>query len=207
MLWTMLFIYPFMAAIQEISGRLGRITRRGITRNVTDSIPMGIAAAFMHSCCSQTSSTSERILAQWALAVNLLIGGPSLVYCVVFAVISVLLQVFIPYRTYSAVLKWLTLSLFAYVGTVFVTRISWTETLRGTFLPTLLFNRESMAALIAVLGTTISPYLFFWQSAEEAEQMLATPRARPLREGSRKASESRCKGSRSIPILEWLFPI
>src|ERR1700733_3238436 len=124
-----------------------------------------------------------------AAAWVLIICGPSLLYCVLFAVISVLLQVFIPYKTYSAVLKWLTLSLFAYVGTVFVTHISWTDTLRGTFLPTLLFNRESMAALIAVLGTTISPYLFFWQSAEEAEQMLATPREKPLREGSRHASE------------------
>ncbi len=122
-------------------------------------------------------------------AVNLLIGGPALVYCVIFAVISVLLQVFIPYKTYSAVLKWLTLSLFAYVGTVFVTHISWTEALRGTFLPSLLFDRESMAALIAVLGTTISPYLFFWQSGEEVEQMHSTPKEKPLREGSRHSSE------------------
>jgi Mn2+/Fe2+ NRAMP family transporter len=102
---------------------------------------------------------------------------------VIFAVISVVLQVFIPYKIYSAVLKWLTLSLFAYVGTVFVTHVPWTEALRGTFLPTLLFDRESMAALIAVLATTISPYLFFWQSGEEVEQMDAIPKEKPLREG------------------------
>jgi Mn2+/Fe2+ NRAMP family transporter len=108
-------------------------------------------------------------------AVNLLIGGPALVYSVIFAFISVLLQIFVPYKTYSAVLKWLTLSLFAYVGTVFFTHISWTEALRGAFLPTILLNHEPMAALIAVLGTTISPHLFFWQSGEEVEQMHSAP--------------------------------
>ena len=189
MLWTMLFIYPFMAAIQEISGRLGRITGRGIAGNIHRFYPRWALYSVVALLLLANIINIGADIGAMGAAVNLLIGGPALVYCVIFAVISVLLQVFIPYKKYSAVLKWLTLSLFAYVGTVFVTHISWTETLRGTFLPTLLFNRESMAALIAVLGTTISPYLFFWQSGEEAEQMLAAPRERPLREGSRKASE------------------
>jgi NRAMP (natural resistance-associated macrophage protein)-like metal ion transporter len=189
MLWTMVFIYPFMAAIQEISGRLGRITGRGIAGNLRRFYPRWTLYSVVVLLLLANIINIGADIGAMGAAVNLLIGGPSLLYCVIFAVISVLLQVFIPYKIYSTVLKWLTLSLFAYVGTVFVTHISWMETLRGTFLPTLLFNRESMAALIAVLGTTISPYLFFWQSAEEAEQMLATPRERPLREGSRQASE------------------
>ena len=190
MLWTMFFIYPFMAGIQEISARLGRITGRGIAGNLRRFYPRWALYSVVGLLLLANIINLGADIGAMGAAVNLLIGGPSLLYCVVFAVVSVLLQVFIPYKTYSSVLKWLTLSLFAYVGTVFVTQVSWSEALRGTFLPALLFNRESMAALIAILGTTISPYLFFWQSGEEAEQMLAAaPRERPLKEGSRQASE------------------
>jgi NRAMP (natural resistance-associated macrophage protein)-like metal ion transporter len=189
MLWTMLFIYPFMAAIQEISGRLGRITGRGIAGNIRRFYPRWALYSVVALLLLANIINIGADIGAMGAAVNLLIGGPALVYCVIFAGISVLLQIFIPYKTYSAVLKWLTLSLFAYVGTVFVTHIPWTEALRGTFLPTLLFDRESMAALIAVLGTTISPYLFFWQSGEEVEQMHATPIEKPLKEGSTQAAE------------------
>ena len=189
MLWTMLFIYPFMAAIQEISGRLGRITGRGIAGNIHRFYPRWALYSVVALLLLANIINMGADIGAMGAVVNLLIGGPVLVYCVTFAVISVLLEVFIPYKTYSVVLKWLTLSLFAYVGTVFVTHIPWTEALRGTFLPTLLFDRESMAALIAVLGTTISPYLFFWQSGEEVEQMDAILKEKPLREGSHHASE------------------
>ena len=189
MLWTMIFICPFMAGIQEISARLGRITGRGIAGNLRRFYPRWALYSVVGLLLLANIINIGADIGAMGAAVNLLIGGPTLLYCVVFAVVSVLLQVFIPYKTYSSVLKWLTLSLFAYVGTVFVTQVSWSEALRGTFLPALLFNREGMAALIAILGTTISPYLFFWQSGEEAEQMLATPRERPLREGSRQASQ------------------
>jgi NRAMP (natural resistance-associated macrophage protein)-like metal ion transporter len=189
MLWTMIFIYPFMAGIQEISARLGRITGRGIAGNLRRFYPRWALYSVVGLLLLANIINIGADIGAMGAAVNLLIGGPTLLYCVAFAVVSVLLQVFTPYKAYSSVLKWLTLSLFAYVGTVFVTRVPWSEALRGTFLPALLFNRECMAALIAILGTTISPYLFFWQSGEEAEQMLATPRERPLREGSRQASE------------------
>ena len=185
----MFFIYPFMAAIQEISGRLGRITGRGIAGNIHRFYPRWALYSIVSLLLIANIINIGADIGAMGAAVNLLIGGPALVYCVIFAVISVLLEVFIPYKTYSAVLKWLTLSLFAYVGTVFVTHIPWTEALHGTFLPTLLFDRESMAALIAILGTTISPYLFFWQSGEEVEQMDAILKEKPLREGSHHASE------------------
>lgn len=189
MLWTMFFIYPFMAAIQEISRRRGRITGRGIAGNIHRFYPRWALYSIVSLLLIANIINIGADIGAMGAAVNLLIGGPALVYCVIFAVISVLLEVFIPYKTYSAVLKWLTLSLFAYVGTVFVTHIPWTEALHGTFLPTLLFDRESMAALIAILGTTISPYLFFWQSGEEVEQMDAILKEKPLREGSHHASE------------------
>jgi Mn2+/Fe2+ NRAMP family transporter len=112
---------------------------------------------------------------------NLLIGGPALLYCVLFALVSVFLQTQIPYKTYSNILKWWTFSLVSYVGTIFVVQIDWGEMLRGTLIPTISFEGEYLAALIAVSGTTISPYLLFWQSGEEVEQMESEPKEKPLK--------------------------
>jgi Mn2+/Fe2+ NRAMP family transporter len=106
-------------------------------------------------------------------AVNLLIGGPTLLYYVLFAVVSVLLEVYASYGTYSAVLKWLTLSLFAYVGTVFVVQVNWTEALKGTFIPNISLKREYLAALVAVLGTTISLISYFGSPPKKSMQAKA----------------------------------
>ena len=120
-------------------------------------------------------------------ALNLLIGGPAHLYCVLFALVSVFLQIRIPYKTYSGILKWLTFSLFAYVGTIFIVHINWAEVARGTFIPTISFKGEYLAALIAVLGTTISPYLLFWQAAEEVEQTKSEPYEKPLKNEPKQA--------------------
>ena len=188
MLWTMLFIFPFMAAIQEISARLGRITGRGIAGNIrcfySSWLLYGIVALLLFANIVNIGAD----IGAMGAAANLLVGGPALLYCILFTTISVLLQIFVPYKIYSRVLKWLTLSLFAYVGTMFVVQIPWAEALRGTLVPNLSFKREYMAALIAVLGTTISPYLFFWQSAEEVEEMKSPPKEKPLKKTPRRAS-------------------
>ncbi len=112
-----------------------------------------------------------------------------MIFCAVFALVSVLLEVFVPYKKYSAILKWLTLSLFAYVGTVFVVQIDWKNALQGTFVPNISLKSDYLAALIAVLGTTISPYLLFWQSEEEVEQMEGVAGEEPLKNAPRQAPE------------------
>ena len=189
LLWTMLLIYPFMTSIQEISARLGRVTGRGIAGNIrclySPWILYGIVALLLFA---NIINIGVDIGAMGAAA-NLLIGGPSLLYCLLFTFVSVLLQIFVSYKTYSSILKWLTLSLFAYVGTIFVVQVDWSQALRGTFIPNLSFHREYMGALVAVLGTTISPYLFFWQSAEEVEQMESTPAEKPLKRALHSAPE------------------
>ena len=187
MLWTMLFIYPFMAGIQEISARLGRITGHGIAGNIQKYYPRWIAYSIVLLLLIANIINIGADIGAMGGAVNLLVGGPALVYCVVISVISVLLQVFIAYKTYSAGLKLLSLSLFAYVGTVFVTHVPWTEALLGTFTPTISFDSKFMAALIAVLGTTISPYLFFWQAGEEVELKDSTPKAKALKRTPKRA--------------------
>ncbi len=117
----------------------------------------------------------------------MLLGGPALLYCVLLATVSVVLQISIPYQKYAAVLKWPTLSLFAYVATVFVVEIDWAQAVRGTFVPNISLNGQYLGALVAVLGTTISPYLFFWQSAEEVEEMQSAPREKALKQAPRQA--------------------
>jgi NRAMP (natural resistance-associated macrophage protein)-like metal ion transporter len=188
-LWTMPLIYPFMAAIQEISARMGRVTGRGIAGNIRRFYPdwmLHVIVAFL--VIANIINLGADIGAMGA-AVNLLSGGPALLYCVLFALISVFLQIRIPYQTYSGILKWMTLSLFAYVGTVFVVQIDWPVVIRGTFIPTISFKGEYWAALIAVLGTTISPYLLFWQAGEEVEQIESAPDEKPLKKAPEQATE------------------
>ena len=189
MLWTMPFIYPFMAGIQEISARLGRITGRGIAGNIRLFYPAWMLYAIVVLLLIANVINIGADIGAMGAAAELLIGGSSLLYCVVFALVSVLLQVFIPYKTYSVFLKWLTLSLFAYVGTVFVVQINWREVLQATCIPDISLKREHLAALIAVLGTTISPYLLFWQSAEEVKQMENAPAQVALKKAPLQAPE------------------
>jgi NRAMP (natural resistance-associated macrophage protein)-like metal ion transporter len=189
MLWTMPFIYPFMAAIQEISARLGRVTGQGIAGNMRRFYPAWMLYVIVALLINANIINIGADIGAMGAALNLLIGGPAHLYCVLFALVSVVLQVRIPYKTYSGFLKWLTFSLFAYVGTIFVVQINWAEVVRGTFIPTIPFKGEYLAALIAVLGTTISPYLLFWQSAEEVEQMESEPKEKPLKKVPQQAPE------------------
>jgi len=189
MLWTMPLIYPFMAAIQEISARLGRVTGRGIAGNMRRFYPAWMLYVIVALLIIANVINIGADIGAMGAALNLLIGGPVHLYCALFALVSVVLQVRIPYKTYSRILKWLTFSLFAYVGTIFVVQINWAEVVRGTFIPTISLKGEYLAALIAVLGTTISPYLLFWQSGEEVEQMESEPKEKPLRRAPDQAPE------------------
>jgi len=189
MLWTMPFVYPFMAAIQEISARLGRVTGRGIAGNMRRFYPVWVLYLTVTLLIVANTINIGADIGAMGAAVNLLVGGPAHLYCVLFALISVVLQIRMPYKSYSAILKGLTFSLFAYVGTIFVVQINWTEVIRGTFVPTISLEKEYLAALIAVLGTTISPYLLFWQSGEEVEQMESEPKEDPLKKVPLQAPE------------------
>jgi NRAMP (natural resistance-associated macrophage protein)-like metal ion transporter len=187
MLWTMLLIYPFMVGIQEISARLGRVTGCGIAENIRRRYHGWILYVIVLLLLFANIINIGADIGAMGAAANLLVSGPSLIYCIVLTGVSIILQVYLPFRIYSKVLKWLTLSLFAYVGTVFFVQVNWSEALRGSFVPTLSLDRDFMAALLAVLGTTISPYLFFWQAGEEVEIMKKTPGQKALKKAPRQA--------------------
>src|SRR5450631_1983935 len=124
-----------------------------------------------------------------AEAVELVVGGPSHIYAVAFVMTCLLLQVFIPYQRYVRVLKWLTLTLFAYVGTVFASHVPWGEVLRGTFVPKLELSQNYLLLIVAIFGTTISPYLFFWQAGQEVEGLKVQRNGASLRSSPEDAQQ------------------
>jgi NRAMP (natural resistance-associated macrophage protein)-like metal ion transporter len=180
MLWSVLFTTPLMIGIQIVSARIGRVTGHGLAANIREHFPRGILYVIVSLLLLANTINIAADLGAMGSALELLIGGKSAVYVVLFALVSLVLQIFIPFPHYSPILKWLTLALFAYVGTVLVVHVPLQEALRGALFPHLSFNREYAAMLVAVLGTTISPYLFFWQASQEVEEQRATPGDEPL---------------------------
>jgi NRAMP (natural resistance-associated macrophage protein)-like metal ion transporter len=178
--WTMLLSYPLMVAIQEISARIGRTTGRGIAGNIRRHYPNWMLQGIVTLVLAANTINIGADIGAMGDAVTLLIGGPHLVYVVVIGTVSALLQIFVTYARYARVLKWLTLALFAYFGTVMVVHVPWGEAVRGFFVPTFSADPAFWTTVVAILGTTISPYLFFWQASQEVEEVRADPAAQPL---------------------------
>ena len=171
MAWLMLFSYPLMIVIQEICARIGRVTGVGIAGNMRKHYSRALLFAIVSLLCLANVFNLGADLGAMGAAGQLLLGGPLLPYIVVFASLSLVLQIYIRYTVYVKYLKWLTLALFAYVLTAFVAHVDWAQALRSPLLPSISFNARYFTTLTAVLGTTISPYLFFWQASEEAEDV------------------------------------
>ena len=168
--WVMLFSLPFMIVIQEISARIGCVTGVGIARNLRRHYsPWLLRGVILLLLVANVTNLGADLGAMGA-ATGLLIHGPTQLYTVLFGVLCILLETFISYTRYAAILKWTTLTLFAYVAVVFAAHVPWGAALYDTFIPHLVFTSAQATAVVAVLGTTISPYLFFWQAAQEVEE-------------------------------------
>jgi Mn2+/Fe2+ NRAMP family transporter len=171
----MLFSYPLMAAIQEISARIGRVTGRGIAGNIRAHHPAWLARAIVALLAVANTVNLGADLGAMGEALRLLVGGPAQLYVVGFAVGCAALEIFARYARYVAILKWTTLSLLAYVATVLVVDVPWREVAVHVIVPNVSWNAAALLAIVAVLGTTISPYLFFWQASQEAEDNNGEP--------------------------------
>jgi NRAMP (natural resistance-associated macrophage protein)-like metal ion transporter len=167
--WTMLLTYPLMVAIQEISARIGRVTGRGIAGNVCRNFPAPVTWFLIVLLFIANTINIAADLGAMADSLKLLIGGPAILYVVLFGTASVLSQILVEYSRYVSLLKWLTLSLFAYVIALAVVHVPWLEAAKGLVIPRLSIDGPFLTMLVAVFGTTISPYLFIWQSSQEAE--------------------------------------
>src|SRR5271169_3564833 len=187
MVWVMLFTWPLMAAIQEISARIGRVTGHGIAGNIRRYYPpwllRGIGALLLAANIINLGAD----LGAMGEALRLLIGGPPHLYVVAFAIGCALLEVFVRYERYVSILKWSSVSLFAYVATALVVDVPWALVAHNLVVPTLSWDKDYIVAIVAVLGTTITPYCFFWQSSQEAEDERVDPAAHPLIEAPEEA--------------------
>jgi NRAMP (natural resistance-associated macrophage protein)-like metal ion transporter len=185
LLWTVFLTTPFMIAIQLVSARIGRVTGRGITANVMQLAPRWLVIALVLLLVVANTFNIAADLAAMGEALGLVVGGLNHEHALIFASVSTLLQVFVPYRRYAPILKVMTLILFAYVVTAFTVQIPWGTALLGAVWPKATVNADYFLMVVAVLGTTISPYLFFWQASQEVEEMRLGRASKPLKELAR----------------------
>jgi len=186
-LWTTFLTFPLMVGIQIISARIGRVTGHGLAANIRKHYSPWILHSLVCLLLVANTINIAADIGAMAAALKLLIGGPAHLYVIAFALLSLVLQIFIPFPQYAPILKLLTLSLFAYVATVFAVEIPWGEVLRGTIMPLASFGADYVVAVVAVFGTTISPYLFFWQASQEVEEQRAAEGEEPLKEAPEQA--------------------
>ncbi len=174
MLWTAVLTLPLMIAIQLVSARIGYVTRRGLAANIKQSFPKGVLWAVVSMLLLANTLNLAADIAAMAEALRLLVGGSAHVYAVTFGLLCLVLQVFMSYRVYVRWLKWLTLALLSYVAVVFTVHVDWRAAAFEIVMPDLALNHDTLLMVVAILGTTISPYLFFWQAAEEMEDATDT---------------------------------
>jgi NRAMP (natural resistance-associated macrophage protein)-like metal ion transporter len=182
LLWTVFLTTPFMIAIQLVSALIGRVTGKGLAANVMELAPRWLVLALVFLLVAANTFNIAADIAAMGESLSLVIGGLNHEHALIFASASILLQVFVPYRRYAPVLKFLTLTLFAYVATALTVNIPWSTALLAAIWPKPTINTDYFLMVVAVLGTTISPYLFFWQASQEVEEMNQGRISRPLRD-------------------------
>ena len=169
--WTLLFSLPFMIVIQEISARIGCVTGQGIAENLRRHYHRWLVRGIVLLLLVANTINLGADLGAMGAALALLLGGSARFYTIAFGILCVVAEICFSYARYANLLKWLTMSLFAYVAVVFTVHVPWPQALLATFVPHLVFDGPHAMAMVAILGTTISPYLFFWQSALEVEEV------------------------------------
>jgi len=199
LLWTMFLTLPFMAAIQIISACIGWDTRKGLARNLGRVLPRPVLFALVVSLVFANTINIAADLAAMGEALRLVVGGRAVVFAGLFGAGCLVAEVLIPYHRYAGYLKWLTMVLLFYVATAFSVSIPWGKVALATLLPKFTLGYDELLMVVAIFGTTISPYLFFWQASQEAEESgLSHRRAYEDDPASKKNS------FRSISIDTWI---
>ena len=200
--WTLMLTFPLMCAIQQISAQIGRVTGHGLGGNLRQHYPAWALFAMIGLLVVANTINLGADLGAMAAALKLLIDGSSVLYLAGFGILTVLLEVFVRYSRYVSILKWLSLSLFAYVATLFAVHVNWSDAGYHLFVPDISLKGSYLTVVVAVFGTTISPYLFFWQAGEEAEEEKENPLAHPLKRAPAEHPASYPEFA-SIPGSEW----
>jgi Mn2+/Fe2+ NRAMP family transporter len=187
MLWTMPLAYPLMSAIQLMCGTIGRVTGKGLAANIKAAFPPAVLrTVVLLLLIANTLNIAADVAAMGEVA-ELVSGINRHLMTAFFVFLTLALQIFVPYHRYVHFLKWLTLSLLAYAAVLFTVHVPWGEVARRVVWPHFDLNSNAAAMIVGVFGTTISPYLFFWQASEEVEDMHADHNAAPLVRDATKA--------------------
>ncbi|HXE66886.1 MAG TPA: divalent metal cation transporter [Rhodanobacteraceae bacterium] len=186
-LWTVLLALPLMIGIQSVCARIGRVTGGGLAENLRKEFPLPVVAGAVILLAIANVINLAADIGAIGAAAKLLISGPAPLYAAVAAILSVVLQVFVPMQRYTPILKLLALSLLAYIATIVMVHVPWSHVLKQLVWPTLTMKVDYAVGIVAVLGTTISPYLFFWQSSQEANEVRTSPRRQPLKQKPKHA--------------------
>jgi NRAMP (natural resistance-associated macrophage protein)-like metal ion transporter len=187
LLWTMWLTFPLMVAIQMVSARIGRVTGHGLAANIGKHISRPLLYVIVTLLFVANAINIGADIAAMGAAARLLLGGPAVAYALGLGALSLLLQVFIPFNSYAPLLKFLALALFAYVATVLFVKVPWGEVAYRSFVPQITLNASTLMMIVAVFGTTISPYLFFWQASHEVEEVNASRVEQPLKKNDAHA--------------------
>ena len=179
-LWAVVFTYPLMVGIQMVSARIGRVTGHGLASNIGRHFPRPVVYGIVLLLLVANTINIAADIAAMGEALQLIVGGPPHVYAVLFGLVCLLLQVFLTYQRYVRYLKWLTLALLSYVVLVLTIEIPWREVAAHSLTPHFALTAGYLTVIVAVFGTTISPYLFFWQASQEVEELDADPAAGAL---------------------------
>ncbi len=187
MSWTLFFSYPLMCAVQIVSARVGRTTGRGIAGNLRKYYPNWIVYTAVSFLLVANVINIGADIGAMGDGMKLIAGGPEVVYAGAIGIFSIVLQVFTGYKRYVGILKWLTLALLAYILTLFMMKVDWAALARSIMLPSLSFNLSYFTGIVAIFGTTISPYLFFWQASQEVEDLEARGERQRLKDAPEQA--------------------
>ena len=187
MLWTMPLTYPLMSAVQLLCAEVGRVTGAGLAKNMGQILPRWMVTSLVALLFVANTINIGADLAAMGEAATLIVGGDMRLYTVGFVVLSLTLQLFVPYHRYVRFLKWLTMVLLAYVAVVFAVKLDWGQVAISIVAPKIQFTPAAITLIVAIFGTTISPYLFFWQSAQEVEDLDADPKATALNQAPAQA--------------------
>lgn len=175
MLWTMALTWPLMSAVQELCGRLGRVTGKGLSANIRTLYSPALLSLLVVLLLIANLFNISADLAAMGEAAQLVTGISHHLLTLGFALLTLGLQLWVPYHRYVALLKWLTASLIAYAAVLFTVHVPWEQVLSHTLRPRFALNGAAMTMIVAIFGTTISPYLFFWQASEEVEDLKGSP--------------------------------
>ena len=204
-LWTAPFSFPFMAVIQEMVGRIGLVTGRGLAAIIKQHYSKKVLYFTVGLLLIANVINIGADLGAMAAVVQLVFGLPFVLWLLIITILTVLLEIFVSYQVYARFLKYLTFSLFAYFITAIIVKQDWGAALYATVIPHIVFNEQYLLNIVAILGTTISPYLFFWQASEEGEEEVAHHKLKEMDQGRPRVGFKDIKDMRLDTVMGMFF--